>query len=211
MNVKKRFYVIFLVLVMVLILAINWVSFLRMLGAFLVIKDDLRPADAIVVLGGDNERVVQAVDLYQEGFAHFIIISGADPFFIIEEMKKLAVKGGVPAERILLEPKARHTFQHPLFVKPILLDHGFTSVIVVSSPYHMRRAAMLFNGEFRGTGIKLLYYPAQHSWFDAKHWWQSAEGRRVVFSEYAKMSVNSLGCDFDEFLLSIFPGLHWHN
>ena len=82
-----------------------------------------------------------------------------------ERMRTQAMRLGVPLESIILEPKARHTYEHPIFVKPIMQAHGFRSAIVVSSTYHMRRSAILFNRTFKNSGIELIYYPAEESWF----------------------------------------------
>ncbi len=147
------------------------------MASFLLVKDDLKLADVIVVLGGDDDRrVKQAVALYQQGFSKFLIMSGTDrdhSMRMVNEMKSAALNAGVPADKILLEPQSQHTYQHPVFVKPIMLAHGFKSAIIVSSPYHMRRVAMLFDREFRGTGIKLIYYPSRDSYFTPDNWWKN--------------------------------------
>lgn len=174
-------------------------------GSFLVVRDELKPADVIIALGGDVERVTHAAILYKRGYAKFIIMTA--PVAMAEWMKQAAVEAGVPADRILLEPKAEHTYQHPVFVKPIMAAHGFTSAIVVSSPYHMRRVAMLFNRVFHKTGIKLIYYPVTNSWFDMEHWWESQEGRRIVFSEYGKMVVNFFGTGVNDFARALLKKL----
>ena len=206
MKKRKILYLVTFFVFLAFILVVEKNLYLRALGSFLVVKDEVQHADAIVVLAGEDERVDQAVELYKGGFSRFIIMSGGkenSSITFAEEMKQDAVKAGVPAERILLEPKADHTYQHPLFIKPILVSHDFKSVIVVSSPYNMRRVKMLFDRVFYNTGIKLIYYPVVKSWFNVQYWWQSKEGRKAVFLEYTKMAVNFWGTGVDDLICDV--------
>ena len=49
----------------------------------------------------------------------------------------------MPASNIVLEERAANTYQNVVFVADILRDHRWTSILLVSSPYHMRRAVMV--------------------------------------------------------------------
>ncbi len=143
----------FLLIVFLLVLARE--SILRTAGSFLVLQDELKKADVIVVLAGDNERVKQGVALYKAGFSKYIIMSGGSTTSEVssaEKMKEQVLRLGVPEDVVILEPKTKHTHNHPIFVKPILVKEGFKSAIVVSSPYHMRRASLSFNRTFRLVG-----------------------------------------------------------
>lgn len=183
---------------------------LRGMGSFLVVQDEFKQADVIVVLGGgDIGRVKEAVKLYERGVSRYMIMTGGSNHSAVsfaEEMKGQAMRLGVPEEAIILEPKAMHTYEHPVFVKPILRARGFQSVIVVSSPYHMRRSAMLFNGFFRWSGIKLAYYPVQDSWFKVDYWWRETQSKRMVLREYMKMSVNIFGVRVSRFVNKLVGG-----
>ncbi len=183
----------FLLIVFLLVLARG--PILRAVGSFLVVQDELKKADVIVVLAGDsNERVKQGVALYKAGFSKYIIMSGGSTTSEVssaERMKKQALRLGVPEDAIILEPKSLHTYDHPIFVKPILLKKGFKSAIVISSPYHTRRTSFLFNRNFRRSGIELIYYPVQDSYFKVDDWWKRDYTRRIVLQEYMKM-VGSL-------------------
>ena len=112
-------------------------------------------ADAIVVFaggvgesgragGGYQERVSQAIDLYRAGHAPRIVFSSGFVFTMreAEVMKAVAVANGVPADAILLEEAAANTRENVEYTKRILDQHGWTRVLLVSSPYHMRRACL---------------------------------------------------------------------
>ena len=173
---------------------------LKSLGSFLVVQDELKKTDVIIVLGGENDRVEEAARLYKQGLAPYILMTGK---MVAYGMKRSAVRSGVPAEDILVEPEAASTYQHPIYVKPIIEEKGFKSAIVVSSPYHMRRSAMLFDRALKKDKIELIYYPVQDGWFDADNWWTTAVGRRAVKMEYAKLAVNVWGVGLSEFVLNL--------
>ena len=59
-------------------------------------------------------------------------------------MRDLAVAQGVPAGAIVLEERSTNTYQNVTFVNDILRDHRWRSILLVSSPYHMRRATMVW-------------------------------------------------------------------
>ncbi len=45
-------------------------------GNFLIVSDDLQPADLIHVLGGDVERIDYAIELHQQGYGEKILFTG---------------------------------------------------------------------------------------------------------------------------------------
>jgi uncharacterized SAM-binding protein YcdF (DUF218 family)/glycosyltransferase involved in cell wall biosynthesis len=112
-----------------------------------------RRVDAVVVFaggvgesgkagGGAQERLKQAVDLYRAGWAPYLVLSSGYVYSFreAESMRALAIDQGVPAANIVLEQRAANTYENVKFVDDILRDHGWTSILLVSSPYHMRRA-----------------------------------------------------------------------
>lgn len=123
----------------------------------------LRRADAIVVLGNrppldENgqvapetaRRVRRGVALFQAGLAPLMVVTGGrSPSGAIEAdvMAAYARELGVPEEAILREPRARDTAENAGYSIALLCEDRADcapSVIVVSSPYHLRRAVRLF-------------------------------------------------------------------
>jgi uncharacterized SAM-binding protein YcdF (DUF218 family)/glycosyltransferase involved in cell wall biosynthesis len=115
-------------------------------------------ADAIVVFaggvgengkagGGTPERLNEAVELYRAGYAPYLVFSSGYVYSFqeAESMRDLAVAQGVPSSAIVLERRATNTYQNVKFVDEILRDHKSTSILLVSSPYHMRRATMVWH------------------------------------------------------------------
>ncbi|QQS43671.1 YdcF family protein [Candidatus Roizmanbacteria bacterium] len=92
-------------------------------------------------------RVDHAVELYKEGFAPKILMSGGNDegtnINEAENMKKFAIAAGVPTEDILIENKSTSTYENFAFSKEILTDAKLDSVIIVTDPYHIARAKLV--------------------------------------------------------------------
>ncbi len=123
----------------------------------LVVSSPLEKCDALVVFGGGlrrdgtlgsstRERVEYAAKLYHEGYAEHVLLMGGyrvPPTF--EESAVMAdalVKLGVPRGRIHLDRKSRNTYENAKRAFALCSKLGFHRVILVTSPYHMRRAWM---------------------------------------------------------------------
>jgi len=145
----------------------------------LKISQPAKTADCIVVLGGGvgesgragqgyEERVQHAVDLYERGFARNIIFSSGYSYAFKETMvmKALAVSLGIPERVIILENQAANTYQNVLFTKDILNKNGWDSMLLISSPYHMRRVWFVFKKI--GDQIDVTYSPLPNSLFYAR-------------------------------------------
>ena len=114
-------------------------------------------ADAIVVLGGGvgesgqggqgyQERVKKAVELYRAGYADQLVFSTGWTYTFHEAdlMRALAVSLGVPESAITMEKSAANTYENARFVRAIAEPRGWKRILLVTSPYHMRRALLTF-------------------------------------------------------------------
>lgn len=153
-------------------------------------------ADAIVVFaggvgesgragGGYQERVTQAIELYRAGYAPRIVFSSGFVFTMreAEVMKALAIANGVPADAILLEEAAANTRENVEFTRRILDQHGWTRVLLVSSPYHMRRACLTWRK--LAPEITVVPTPVPQSQFYAHRRGASLEQIRGLLHEVA--------------------------
>ena len=114
---------------------------------------DLRPADAIVVLGSDANpdgtldgsslvRFVRGTVLYRESFAPIIVYSGTP--LEVETRVHLAQVLGVPASAILSESRVRTTAQEALRISEQLKARSARRILLVTSSQHLPRASRLF-------------------------------------------------------------------
>lgn len=130
----------------------------------------LRPTDQLT--GLSTQRTLCGADLFAQGFAQRLVLAGGDGAIFGEgpreaiEMKKLAVRLGVPEDSILLEEQSRSTYENAVGVKR-LLDGA--SILLVTSASHMPRAVALF----RKQGLDVTPAPCN---YDVREWpqfWQN--------------------------------------
>ena len=161
------------------------------IGFYLSPQDTLKQSDAIVVIsGGETDlRVREGVKLFQQGWAPLLIMSGAARDAgesNAEAMKRLAIDLGAPADKILVEKEARNTVDNARFTQELLAGHNVTSVILVTSPYHQRRAALTFRYYLGGT-VGIVNHSALDSAWRKNGWWSNSWARRITFSELQKI------------------------
>ena len=165
------------------------------MAAPLKVVEPPRSADVIVVFaggvgesgkagGGYQERVKQAVDLYQQGLAQRMIFSSGYTFVFheTEVMKKLAMALGVPAEAILLETGAANTYENVVLVDRMLDAHQWRSILLVSSPYHMQRALLTWRKA--APEVTVIPTPVPKSQFYTHRLGASLEQIRGILHEY---------------------------
>lgn len=169
--------------------------FIWFLASPLKISESPQKTDAIVVFGGGVgetgnpgkstiERARYATELYREGYADKIIFSSGYTYIYndAENMRLFAISMGVPDKDIILEQKANNTYENVIFSKDILNRHHWNSVLLVSSPYNMRRASLVFNKWEKDT--KVFYTPVKNSQFYIRSEVVKLEQIRAIMHEY---------------------------
>jgi uncharacterized SAM-binding protein YcdF (DUF218 family) len=145
------------------------------------------PADVIVAIsGGDTQaRTNEAIKLYKAGWAPKLIFSGAaldtSGPSNAEAMRKQAIKAGVPESALLLDQRAQDTTQNAQGTLE-LLDQKETRLILVTSPYHQRRASLEF-GRVLGGRVKIINHPTPTDRMWGPRWWASLNGWWLALTE----------------------------
>ena len=160
------------------------------LGWYLAQRDDLKKADAIVAIsGGDTKaRTLTAAQLYTDKWSKQLVVSGAaaDPDSVSNavQMRQIAINEGVPAEAIRTEDNSRDTKENADKVASTFTVAPKT-IILVTSPYHQRRAFEQFSVAFPDTEI--INYPAFDKTWRRSLWWVTPSGWYLTISESAKL------------------------
>ncbi|MEM9060285.1 MAG: YdcF family protein [Pseudomonadota bacterium] len=116
------------------------------------------PVDVAIVLGGGTKpdmildfptrlRVRMGVYHLIEGNARHLIMTGGPmrnrPATAAEKMRDFAVEIGADRSRILLEERARSTFENLRFSFEMMDQRGWETFAIVSDDYHLARAREL--------------------------------------------------------------------
>ena len=157
---------------------------------WLVLADAPRTADAAVVLAGDPdyERTNTGARLLLSGQVRLLIVTGGEPGpgDSARSLREVAIRAGVPPERIRMEQVSRSTHGSMEAIRPILEREGIRSLAVVTSPYHQRRAVWAARRTLRG--VEIVSRPADPAAWKPAGWWKTPWNRRIVFGEYAKLA-----------------------
>jgi uncharacterized SAM-binding protein YcdF (DUF218 family) len=170
---------------------------LAAVGHALAVEDPLEKADAIVAISGDTgARAATAIALWKQGYAPIIVFSGAaiDPDSVssAEIMRREALRQGVPESATLIEPASATTEENASEVARLMVQRKMRSAILVTSPYHQRRAALLFARAFEPASLMLRNYPARDPEWDPNFWWRHDPLRSRTLVELAKLGAELL-------------------
>ncbi len=138
-------------------------------------------SDAIVVLTGGKDRIETGLELFSEGFAPEIFITGVHDGVTQQDI--IARHTGVkplPACCIILGYKANSTTENAAETKEWMTGKNIKTIRLVTSGYHMPRTVV----EFRAAlpGVKIIPHPILQPDItpsDKKFW-------RMIFEEYHK-------------------------
>lgn len=147
--------------------------------------------DAIVVVTGGAQRIGDAIGLLGADRGARLLISGVNEKTSREELAKLN-----PASRDLLnccvdlDYRARNTIGNAIEARRWVRQHGFRSLLVVTSNYHMPRTLAEFAHAM--PGVKLIPHPVVTEHIDTTGWWHRWSTIKVLAPEYAKYLVSRL-------------------
>lgn len=175
-------------------------------GWWLRVDDELKPADAMVLLGGDPRRAVHAADLYLRGLAPVIytcrpmpdsdepLCSLGMPCWREEErtVQALTLKG-VPPEAVRLYGQDLLSTVDEGEHLARLLPPEVKTVIVVTSPHHSRRSKLILSRLLPGR--ELLFSTPPYERFERK-WWTHQTSARHVIIECTKFLYYFVGTPF---------------
>ncbi len=106
--------------------------------------------DVAIVLGSDPARNEAGADAVRDGKARNLVYSGALGPADAAEVRAEFIARGVPPGRIVIEARSRNTRENAVESARVVAEHGWRSVLLVTSASHVERAA----GCFRRVGLR---------------------------------------------------------
>ncbi len=177
-----------------LLAAIFHETALTAVGSYLVTADRPQAVDVIHVLSGPDQNTAYAIQLYRQGYADYLFFSGGwcegHQVFHGEWGRANALAAGVPAERIGIDDSPMiSTYEEAEALKRWIDGAGIPvqAVMVVSDPYHMRRARWTFR-QVLGEEVRLVMAPVafEQSGY-RRRWWTDRASAVAVGKEYGKL------------------------
>lgn len=189
---KYKFLIILISIAGILLLAHP--IYLRAMGNFLIVGDELQKADAILVLSGDNpkgERLKYGVKLLKDKWADKLVLSGnyiAWETNLADIMERQSVSLGVDKNKIIkVRHRADSTLEESRLIAKKLQAQGIKKIIVVTSNFHTRRARRVLNKGFNGK-IRIIIYSITDTYYfpDPDNWWKSRIQAKTLVLEMFK-------------------------
>jgi uncharacterized SAM-binding protein YcdF (DUF218 family) len=144
-----------------------------------------RTADGIVALTGGQARIDEAVRLLSTGKAKRMLITGVNPATTSEQLGRLVPSGGELFKCCIdLGREAEDTIGNAIETRDWLELHGYRSLIVVTSSYHMPRTLL----ELRRVLPEVVITPhaVEPRSFRSARWWADRDVLRLIAVEYVK-------------------------
>ena len=175
-------------------------------GQWLVVNDEVKESDVILVLMGSvYDRILEAVDLYQESYSGKIILINsyiAAKDIIIDRglqaygntllCKMAAVDMGIPEEDIIvLDGNSRSTQDEAItFREYIKKNEEIDSIIIVTTKFHSRRARQIFVKALSSLNreIEICVRSSKYDMSKVDEWWRNREDFEWVVFEYLKLA-----------------------
>lgn len=148
-------------------------------------REPASPTDGIVVLTGGAQRIEDAIELLAKGYGSRLLISGVNERTSRETIKRLT-----PGQRELVECcvdldyRARNTVGNAAEIARWVRSRGFTSLIVVTSNYHLPRTLAELDEAL--PDIRKTPYAVVASGRASDGFWPMAARARLLVSEYVK-------------------------
>jgi uncharacterized SAM-binding protein YcdF (DUF218 family) len=142
-------------------------------------------AEGVVALTGGKDRIGQAFKILAAGQAKRLLISGVHPSTKASQLQRLVPRGAEFFSCCVdLGRAALDTYGNAMETREWVAKHGFSSLIVVTSSYHMPRTLIEFSGAM--PNIQLIPHAVISRRFRADQWWSPGPTQRLLFFEYVK-------------------------
>ena len=139
-----------------------------------LLHHQLQPSDCLLILGSNDPRVAEhGAQLFLKGWAPWLIVSGGVGALTqglydrseAEHFADIAIKMGVPIDRILIEPRSTNTGENIQYTRQLLSELGLApaSVILVQKPFMERRSFATFRQQWPGPDIVVSSPPISYA------------------------------------------------
>lgn len=179
---------------------------LQGIGQFLVKEDRPQKADLIVCLSGSwADRTLAAADLYRAGWGRRVFLFREEKPVGYEQLlqrgirlpetrdlaRQILLHSGLPRSAIFSgERESTSTYDEACQIREFLRRRPSSSLILVTSKFHSKRAYLIFRSQLNDPGVRILSLPTSYDEFDPRNWWRKERSRERLLLEYQKFLVS---------------------
>ena len=159
--------------------------------SWLVVENNAHKADIAVVLGGGGgSRLRKGISLYDAGLV--------DRLLLVDKRKRawkhiqdhLCPDCKTKGKDVVILDGSANTFTDATLVAQYCSKQGIDSILVITDPYHSRRALIIFEAEFEGIGVAVSVinsgdYVGKLS--PHEKWWQDNHTVKVIWGEISRI------------------------
>ena len=174
-------------LIIVLTFCVGFALFIRQ-GMAPFQADSLQADGAVVLTGGEN-RIVTAVDILSAGRVERLLISGANPEVGLDAVREAAgATSALFSCCVDVGADAADTLGNAAETADWVRQHGFDTVIVVTSDYHMPRALIEIKTALPNTTLIARPVEGPPPWTDLR----SARRWTLEYLKYAAVYAREI-------------------
>jgi uncharacterized SAM-binding protein YcdF (DUF218 family) len=172
-------------------------------GTALITRVPLEQPEAILSLGSHEwERLPAAAEYARATPAALVFLSQPKAPSVhnchdcAQRVEQLVARGVAPQRIVMLSQRVSNTREEAAAARTESERRGIRRLLVVTSPYHTRRAWRIFQRTFAGSNVAVGIVPSfPLSPADPERWWAAAYDRAYVRYEWAAMVYDWLRFD----------------
>ena len=181
-------------LLLVCLWGVSFANFLRLIP--IQTPSDIVKSDAIIVLTGGSRRLEVGITLLENDKAALLFVSGVNEKVTRSDILNL-LDGGIILESdklfsccITLGYTAEDTRGNAEESLQWVRENSLSSIILVTSNYHMQRAYLEFKSQ--NPNIKITQYPVSNGEFRLTSWLTHSKKFVLLFLEFHKLILTNL-------------------
>ena len=169
---------------------------------WLVVDSEAQQAEVAVVLGGGGgSRLRKGLELYKQGIVSGLVLVDEKKVYWDARLTRQCPDCKTAGTALTILTGSVSTLTDALLVQEHCVAKDIRKLLVVTDPYHTRRASLIFKRQFAGSGIEVTTLSSgdyRDRLPPSGGWWRDELTLRVIGTEAAKIAA---------FLLYPFPGL----
>jgi len=158
--------------------------------SWLVVKNDSQHADLGIILGGGGvSRLRKGVELYDAGFISELLLVDLTAEDWKHMLTQLCPDCDLQHKKITILSGSTSTTTDAQLTLTYCRKAEVKKVLVVTDPYHTRRADLIFQHRFRWSGIEVRVISSgdyNHLLPPDEKWWEDKATRETIWLEFGK-------------------------